>query len=200
MNGATRLDRIMPRLTFDDRLDGLLAAYHADRRADPSLLRTMPESDFGRWNRVADILDALHGGLGHYLQLLESFVTQAELRLALAEQSVQLGRGFKHRQAEMEEAVDRLYRSVAEEVVLRWQEVRLAELAVAHFNEELGGRTLLHHDATATLNDCRERLLALRERLATADLRADIPCQLSEPPAADLERMLELLRLPRMLV
>jgi len=199
MNAASRLDRVMPKLSFDERLDGMLAAYHADRRAAPALLRTMADSDSARWNRVADILDALHGGLGYYIDMVESFVTQLELRLALVEQSAQLGRWFKHRQAEMEQAVTLQSERVVWELGQRWREVRLAELAVAHFSEALGGRTLLHPAMTATLHDCRERLLASRERLETADLGVDCACELSEPPEADLERMLELLRAPRAL-
>ncbi|MCZ2108979.1 MAG: hypothetical protein LC118_05340 [Dehalococcoidia bacterium] len=61
-------------LTFDERLDGLLAAYREERRAAPGLFATMASSDHQRWNETARILNAVHsdsagssttGSLGH---------------------------------------------------------------------------------------------------------------------------------------
>ena len=71
--------------------------------------------------------------------------------------------------------------------------MRLAELAVAHFGEELGGRSLLHPDVAATLKGCRERILAMQESLATADAPVRYEFELSEPPAADLDHLFDLL-------
>ena len=108
MNGDSRLDRLMPRLTFDERLDGLLAAYHEDRQPDPALLRTMPDSDNARWNNAARILNGLHGSLGCYIDLVEAFVTQLELRLVLAGQAQFLAGVFHHKAPEMAAAAEQL--------------------------------------------------------------------------------------------
>ncbi len=193
MNGGSRLERLMPRLTFDERLDGLLAAYHEDRQPDPALLRTMPDSDNARWNNVARILNGLHGSLGWYIDLVESFVTQLELRLVLAGQAQFLAGVFYHRAPEMAAAAEQLSLRVISELLQRWQEVRLAELAVEHFSEELGGRSLLHPDVAATLKGCRTRILAMQENLATADAPVRYELALLEPSEADLERLIELL-------
>ena len=193
MNAATRLQRVMPRLSFDERLDGMVAAYREERRADPALFETMAASDYARWNSAATILNAVHCGLGWYIDLLEAFVTQAELRLALAQQSQLLGTGFRHRSAEMDEAVDQVCLRVICEVVQRWQEVRLAELAVAHFSETLGGRQLLRPAMAVKLQGCRERLLALQDELARADLPTHYEFELPEPSADDFDLIIDLL-------
>ena len=193
MNGDSRLDRLMPRLSFEERLDGLLAAYHEDRRPDPALLRTMPASDNARWNHVVDILNGLHTRLGWYIDLVEAFVTQLELRLILAGQARLLAGVFQHRAPEMAAAADALGLRVVGELVQRWQDVRLAELAVARFSEELSGRSLLHPDAAATLKGCRERILALQESLAAADAPVRYEFELLEPSGADLDHLLDLL-------
>ena len=189
-----RLDRLLPRLTFDERLDGLLAAYHADRHADPALLRTMPDSDNARWNDVADILNGLHVRLGWYIDQVESFITQLELRLALANVGRYLAGSFRHRAAEMAAAADHLDEVVIGELVQRWRDIRLAELAAEHFGEELGGRRLLHPDVLAALAGCRARLLAMRESLADSGNRTVVyEFELPEPEEEHLEELLELL-------
>ena len=193
MNAATRLQRVMPRLSFDERLDGMVAAYREERRADAALFETMPASDYARWNSAATILNAVHCGLGWYIDLLESLVTQAELRFALAGQSQLLGMSFRHRGAEMEEAVDQVCLRVVAEVVQRWQEVRLAELAVAHFSETLGGRDLVRPAMAVKLKGCRERLIALQDELARADVPTNYEFELPEPSAADVDLIIDLL-------
>ena len=193
MNGDSRIERLMPRLSFDERLDGLLAAYQEDRQPDPALLRTMPDSDNARWNNVARILNGLHGSLGWYIDLVEAFVTQLELRLVLAGQAQFLAGVFRHNAPEMAAAAEQLSLRVISELLGRWQEVRLAELAVEHFSEELGGRSLLHPDVAATLKGCRERILAMQESLATADAPVRYEFALLEPQGADIERLLDLL-------
>ena len=193
MNGDSRLDRLLPRLSFEERMDGLLAAYHEDRRPDPALLRTMPASDNARWNHVVDILNGLHTRLGWYIDLVESFVTQLELRVTIAGQARLLAGVFQHRGPEMAAAADALGLRVVGELVQRWQDVRLAELAVAHFSEELGGRRLLHPDVAAALDGCRTRILAMQESLATADAPVRYEFELTEPPEADLDHLLDLL-------
>jgi hypothetical protein len=195
----SRLDRILPGLTFDERLDALLAAYHEDRDADPRLLATMPLSDNYRWNHVADILDGLHTRLGWYIDLVESFITQLELGLALAEQARLVAGVFRHKGPEMDAAADALSLRVIGELVQRWQELRLAELAAEHFGEKLGGRRLLHPEAVATLSGCRERIFAMQERLANPDALTRYECELPEPSAADLDHLLELLTTERRL-
>ena len=188
-----RLDRLLPRLTFDERLDGLLAAYHADRHADPALLRTMPDSDNARWNDVADVLNGLHIRLGWYIDLVESFITQLELRLALANVGHHLAGSFKHQAAQMRAAAESLDLRIIGELIQRWQDIRLAELAAERFGDELGGRRLLHADVVALLAKCRERMLAMRDALADPDRQSVYEFELPEPSEAHLEHLLELL-------
>ena len=183
---SARLDRLMPALTFDERLDGLLAAYHADRHADPALLRTMPDSDNARWNDVADILNGLHVRLGWY-------ITQLELRLALANVGHHLSGSFKRKAAEMTAAAESLDLAVVGELIQRWQDIRLAELAAERFSDELGGRRLLHPDVIAMLAKCRSRMLAMRDALADPDRRSVYEFDLPEPTEAHLEHLLDLL-------
>ena len=192
----TRVDRLMPALTFEERLDGLLAAYHADRPADPLLLGTLPARDGERWNETADILDGLHVRLGWYIDLVESFITQVELRLALANVGRYLSGFLKHHALEMGAAVERLEETVIGELVQRWREIRLAELAAEHFGEELGGRSLLHPKAVAQLDDCRARLLAMRASLGDASQRTVVyEVELPEPDPLHLDQLVELLTL-----
>ena len=188
-----RLDRLMPALTFDERLDGLLAAYHADRRPDPALLRTLPAADNARWNDVADILNGLHIRLGWYIDMVESFITQLELRLALANVGRYLAGSFTHKAAEMTAAAESLDLAVVGELIQRWQDIRLAELAAERFSDELGGRRLLHPDVIAMLAKCRERMLAMRDALADPDRRSVYAFELPEPTEAHLEHLLDLL-------
>ena len=93
----------------------------------------------------------------------------------------------------MDEAVDQVCLRVICEVVQRWQEVRLAELAVAHFSETLGGRQLLRPAMAVKLEGCRQRLLALQDELARADLPTHYEFELPEPSAADFDLIIDLL-------
>ena len=188
-----RLDRLMPALTFEERLDGLLAAYHENRRADRALLGTLPAADAARWNETADILNGLHTRLGSYVDLVEAFVTQIELRLALANVGRYLAGFLTYKRAEMEANADQLSLAVVGELADRWREIRLAELAAEHFGNQLGDRELLHPEVVAQLADCKARLQAMHANLADPDRLVVYEFDLPEPTEDSLERLLALL-------
>ncbi|MEO6044374.1 MAG: hypothetical protein ABIQ47_10690 [Tepidiformaceae bacterium] len=188
-----RLDRVMPAVSFDERIDGILAAYHEDRRPEPSLLATLPQSDGRRWNEVADVLNALHGSLGWYIDYVEACVVQLELRLTIARLARQLAGTFDGENRErMAKAADALALRVVAELVARWHEARLAEIVAEHFGEQLGGRELLHPSRVATLIDCLSRMQTLHDALAT-DATVRYEFELSEPSNADFDHLLDLL-------
>lgn len=193
IRSANRLDRLLPALTFDERLDGLLAAYREERRADPGLFGTMPSSDNQRWNEAARILNAVHSRLGWVIDYLEASVTQGELRLALAEQQRIVSALFEGEAQEQMVAIGAaLAKRAMAHVLGCWDDLRLIELTLAHLSERLGGRPLLRDVASNTLADCRKRLLGAHERLGLADgfaLAFDLP----EPTEGSLETMLDLL-------
>ena len=188
-----RIDRLMPALTFEERLDGLLAAYHENRRADRALLGTLPAADAARWNETADILNGLHTRLGSYVDLVEAFVTQIELRLALANVGRYLAGFLTYKRTEMEANAHQLSLAVVGELVDRWREVRLAELAAEHFGNQLGGRELLRAEVLAQLADCKARLQAMHADLADKDRMVVYEFELSEPAETSLEYLLDLL-------
>ena len=188
-----RLDRVMPAVSFDERIDGLLAAYHQDRRPDPSLLATLPPSDNGRWNHVAKVLNALHGSLGWYIDYVEACVVQLELRLTITRLARQLAGTFEGENRErLAKAADTLALRVVAELVARWHEVRLAELVADRFGEQLGGRELLHPETAAMLADCRTRMQTMHDELAGGAL-VRYEFDLSEPSNADFDLLLDLL-------
>ena len=188
-----RLDRVMPAVSFDERIDGLLAAYHQDRRPDPSLLATLPPADNRRWNHVAKVLNALHGSLGWYIDYVEACVVQLELRLTITRLARQLAGTFEgeHRER-LAKAADTLALRVVAELVARWHEARLAEIVAAHFGEQLGGRELLHPSTVAMLADCRARMQTMHDELAGGAL-VRYEFDLSEPSNADFDLLLDLL-------
>jgi len=194
MNAATRLDRVMPKLTFEERLRGVLEAYHGDRRADPALLGTLPRTEAQRWNTVASLLNGLHTHLGWFIDCLEAHVGQVELRFAAQEQtrlaSLLLDGDARERLAHL---ADELARAVIADLALRWEELRLAEEVAATFAEEAGVAVLLHPHSGSVLVDCRARLLAVQARLDGHEF------ELPEPDEADVERLLGILRYERML-
>jgi hypothetical protein len=194
----SRLDRLMPGLTFDERLDAIITAYHRDRLPDPAFLKAMPPDDYARWNVAARILNGLHSRLGWYIDLVESFVAQLELRHLLDRQT-RLAFALCSPAAPAAEAIAaRMRLRVVADLLQRWQEVRLAELAVVRLGDDLGGRSLLHPDSAATLASCRQRLLALHDELAT-DASTPDNLELPEPPGSDLDALLDLLTLQRSL-
>ena len=94
----------------------------------------------------------------------------------------------------MAAAADHLDEVVIGELVQRWRDIRLAELAAERFGDELGGRRLLHPDVLAALAGCRARLLAMRESLADSGNRTVVyEFELPEPEEEHLEELLELL-------
>ena len=194
MNAASRLDRVMPKLTFEERLRGVLEAYHGDRRADPALLGTMPRTDAQRWNTVASLLNGLHTHLGWYIDCLEAHVGQVELRFAVTEQtrlaSLLLDGDARERLAHL---ADELACAVIADLVGRWEELRLAEEVAAAFAEEAGVAVLLHPHSGSVLVDCRARLLRVPATLDS--YRFELP----EPDEADVERLLSMLRYERLL-
>ncbi|MEO6044370.1 MAG: hypothetical protein ABIQ47_10670 [Tepidiformaceae bacterium] len=188
-----RLDRVMPAVSFDERIDGILAAYHDDRRPDPALLATLPSSDNSRWNAVADVLNALHGSLGWYIDYVEACVVQLELRLTVVRLARQLADGFDgENQERLAKAADALTLRIVAELVARWHEVRLAEIVADHFGEQLGGRQLLHPAALAILADCRARMQTMHDELAGGAL-VRYEFELSEPSDAGFDHLLDLL-------
>ena len=194
MNASTRLDRVMPKLTFEERLRGVLEAYHGDRRADPALLGTMARTDAERWNTVAALLNGLHTHLGWYIECLEARVRQVELRFAVKEQtrlaSLLLDGDARESLAHV---AHELALAVIADLAGRWEEMRLAERAAAAFAEEAGVAVLLHPHSGSVLVDCRARLLTVREALE--GYRFELP----EPDEADMERLLNILRYERLL-
>jgi len=194
MNAATRLDRVMPKLTFEERLRGVLDAYHGDRRADPALLGTMARTDAERWNTVAALLNGLHTHLGWHIECLEARVRQVELRFAAQEQtrlaSLLLDDDARESLAQL---ADQLARAVIADLKARWEEMRLAEEVAATFAEEAGVVVLLHPHSGSVLADCRARLLAVQ------DLLDGYEFELPEPDEAEVARFLRVLRYERML-
>jgi len=194
MNAASRLDRVMPKLTFEERLRGVLDAYHGDRRADPALLGTMARTDAERWNTVASLLNGLHTHLGWYIDCLEAHVGQVELRFAVTEQtrlaSLLLDDDARNRLSQL---ADQLACAVIADLKARWEELRLAEEVAATFAEEAGVVVLLHPHSGSVLVDCRARLLAVQALLDGHEF------ELPEPDEADVERLLGILRYERML-
>ena len=194
MTATTRLDRVMPKLTFEERLRGVLEAYHGDRHADPALLGTMARTDAQRWNTVASLLNGLHTHLGWYIDCLEAHVGQVELRCAAQEQtrlaSQLLDEDGRKRLAQL---ADQLVLAVIADLVGRWEEMRLAEEVAAAFAEEAGVAVLLHPHSGSVLADCRARLLAVQTRLD------GLAFELPEPDEAEVERMLRMLRHERTL-
>ena len=187
-----RLDDLSSGLTFDERVDGVVAAYHQDARPHWSLLGTMPRSDIGRWNRVADMLKALDGPLGWYIDYLEACVLQLELRQTIAVQARHIGATAEPNNiAQAESAAEAFNLRLIAELVARWHELRPAELVAKHFGEQLGGRQLLHPSTGAILADCLGRMLCLQEQINVA---ASHQVELTEPSGHDLEEfILELL-------
>lgn len=203
-----RLTRTLPRLTLEERFDAVLAAYREDRRPVTSFSLLLAEEDRPRWNRLIGLLDATHRQLGWYVNYVEATVTQVELRfgillglqlahlheeeklwnLALDPEAEEQRASTRSRMEDLKGEVKALAAVVALQVAWRWQEVRLAEIAALSLQDECSGRDILHPETRATLDDCRERLLALRERLAEW-----APVELEEPEDAAAERLLELL-------
>jgi hypothetical protein len=188
MSASTRLDRIMPKLSFDERLRGIVAAYHADRAPDPALLATMPAATNERWNGVVPLLNGMHTHLGWYIAYLEARVGQVELRFALHEQ-LRLSRLLVAERARdaLAGAEDALALDVVGDLAGRWLDLRLAEAAAEECAEEVGVEVLLHPERMATLVGCRARLLAVRAGLEGYEI------ELPEPRPRDVERLVALL-------
>lgn len=188
---ASRLDRLLPALTFDERLDGILAAYRQGSRPESFLLGTMPSSDNRRWNETVRVLNAVHSRLGWLIDYLEASVTQVELRLALADQQRVIAPLFEgEAQDHVSEMAGRLALRALAHLLGCWLDLRLIEDALAHLSERVGGRELLREDARTMLASCHKRLLALRERLADSEgfaLDADLP----EPTPEQRDEMLD---------
>jgi len=194
MNAATRLDRVMPKLSFEERLRGVLEAYHGNRRAAPALLGTMPRTDAQRWNTVASLLNGLHTHLGWFIDCLEAHVGQVELRFTVTEQtrlaSLLLDGDARERLAHL---ADELARAVIADLIGRWEELRLAEEVAVTFAEEAGVAVLLHPHSGSVLADCRARLLAVN------GLLDGYAFELPEPDEVEVARLLSVLRDQRLL-
>ena len=208
MTASTRLDRLYPGLSLDERLAALLDAYHEGRPYDRQLLRTLPERDGPGWNRFVDLLDATHVHLGWYIDYVEATVVQAELRLGLLlgfrlaallstshfydlflDPGKEERRDFLRRQRDaMDARANELVPVVAGELALRWLDVRLAEEAAARLGDGCMGRDILHPDSRATLSAARERLLTIRETIASW-----CEIELPEPEPEQVERLVALL-------
>jgi len=194
MNAASRLDRVMPKLSFEERLRGVLEAYHGDRRADPALFgHPAPDGRTAR-NTVASLLNGLHTHLGWDIDCLEAHVGQVELRFAAQEQtrraSLLLDDDARNKLSQL---ADQLARAVIADLMARWEELRLAERTAAAFAEEAGVAVLLHPHSGSVLVDCRDRLLAVQARLDGHEF------ELPEPDEADVERLLGMLLYERLL-
>lgn len=200
-----RLDKVLPGLTLFERLDALLAAYHNHAEFDRGLVRSMPDADAERWNRLTGLLGATHSQLGWYLEFVEATVTQLELRhgilLALNYGRLLLDQhlfdvlldatgddrrtGIIAKQDRLEALAEALVPRIVEELAGRWLDLRLAEIAADSIKVECAGRDLMHPDMRAKLADCKTRLLALKE-----SLKFWVQLELPEPCDADVERLL----------
>jgi hypothetical protein len=205
---VARLAKLQQGLTIPERLDAMLARYHADLPLKRSLVDSIPDRDVERWNRIAGLLNATHVQLGWYMEYVEATVTQLELRqgillglryaaMAMDDHLMSIlvepgGDERRHailtKQERLEEMSEQLVKRIAAELVGRWLDVRLAEEATESVALECWGRDLVHPEMRAKMADCRERLVALHE-----SLKVWIEVELPEPDDAAVAHVLALL-------
>ena len=75
---VSRLKRLLPALTLEERFDALLAAYRGNEAPDWALGQTIPREHEGQWNRMTGLLNATHVQLGWYTEFVEATVTQLQ--------------------------------------------------------------------------------------------------------------------------
>jgi hypothetical protein len=203
-----RLEKLLPGLTVEERLDAILERYRADLPSAFVFGESVPTQDVPRWNRLLGLLSAAHVQLGWYIEYVEATVTQLELRfdmvlglqqliLALEDHaaSLELDPARNQKRASLLEKQDhlqvmseKLVTRIAEELTGRWLDVRLAEIAAESLAADCHGRDIVHPERRVVLRDCRERLLALHPSIEIWQ-----PCELREPQDGQVERLLELL-------
>jgi hypothetical protein len=204
----SRLEKLLPGLSMEERLDAILDRYRADLPPAFVFGDSVPPQDAVRWNRLLGLLNATHVQLGWYIEYVEATVTQLELRfgmvlglqhamlamedhvmsLLLDPQAEEKRASLVEKQDRLQSMSEQLMARIAEELTGRWLDVRLAEIAAESLAAECLGRDIIHPERRAALTDCRQRLLALHPSVEIWQ-----PCELLEPQETQVERLLELL-------
>jgi hypothetical protein len=143
-----RLEKLLPGLSMEERLDAILDRYRADRPPEFVFGQSVPARDVPRWNRLLGLLNATHVQLGWYIEYVEATVTQLELRfgmvlglqhamlamedhlmsLLLDPQAEEKRSSLVDKQDRLQSMSERLVARIAEELTGRWLDVRLAVL------------------------------------------------------------------------
>lgn len=205
---VSRLKRLLPSLTLEQRFDAVLAAYRNEELPDWALMQTIPREHEGQWNRMTGLLNATHVQLGWYTEVVEATVTQLELRfgillglqyaglllderlfeLALDPEGEEKRVKVRSKQERLEQMTGPLAVLIGEELKGRWLDVRLAQFGADSLARECLGRDILHPDTSAMLAECEVRLRSLKEKL---DLWVE--CEFEDPTDEQIQRLLDLL-------